>query len=103
MAKQMDCDFLVYENQMTSTYEVGIGPLDSITRDRHYDCPYQDDCYLTTLIPVDWSSGLQFPTHYKRFTLNVHICGTYIFTSLDGDCISSYLVFVFKRVIVFFI
>ncbi|XP_048048366.1 zona pellucida glycoprotein 2, like 1 isoform X2 [Megalobrama amblycephala] len=66
MAKQMDCDFLVYENQMTSTYEVGIGPLDSITRDRHYDCPYQDDCYLTTLIPVDWSSGLQFPTHYKR-------------------------------------
>ncbi|KAK2904845.1 hypothetical protein QQF64_032981 [Cirrhinus molitorella] len=180
----MDGDFLVYENKMTSTYEVGVGPLGSITRDSHYEllfqcrysgtsvealvvevnavpppppvaapgllrvelrlangqcfakgcveedqayssyygeaeypvtkvlrepvyvevrilertdpnivlnlgrcwatsnpdpqsqpqwdllvngCPYQDDHYLTTLIPVDESSGLQFPTHYKRF------------------------------------
>ncbi|CAM4730462.1 unnamed protein product [Leuciscus chuanchicus] len=30
-------------------------------------CPYQDDHYLTTLVPVAGSSGLQFPTHYKRF------------------------------------
>ncbi|ROL41976.1 Zona pellucida sperm-binding protein 4 [Anabarilius grahami] len=184
----MDGDFLVYENRMTSTYEVGIGPLGSITRDSHYEllfqcrysgtsvealvvevntvpppppvaapgplrvelrlangqcfakgcveedqayssyyddaeypvtkvlrepvyvevrilersdpnivltlgrcwatsnpdpqslpqwdllvngCPYQDDRYLTTLIPVDGSSGLQFPTHYKRFTLKM--------------------------------
>uniref|UniRef100_A0A8C2FT95 Zona pellucida sperm-binding protein 4 n=1 Tax=Cyprinus carpio TaxID=7962 RepID=A0A8C2FT95_CYPCA len=185
---KMDGDFLVYENKMTSTYEVGVGPLGSITRDSHYEllfqcrysgtsvealvvevntvppprpvtapgplrvelrlangqcfvkgcveevqayssyygdaeypvtkvlrepvyvevrilgrtdpnivltlgrcwatsnpdpqslpqwdllvsgCPYQDDHYLTTLIPVDESSGLQFPTHYKRFILKM--------------------------------
>ncbi len=34
-------------------------------------CPYQDDRYLTTLIPVDGSSGLLFPTHYKRFVLKM--------------------------------
>ncbi|XP_026091201.1 zona pellucida sperm-binding protein 1-like [Carassius auratus] len=38
-------------------------------------CPYQDDRYLTTLVPVTGSSGLQFPTHYKRFVCeDVHIC-----------------------------
>nr|XP_054596213.1 zona pellucida sperm-binding protein 4 isoform X1 [Nothobranchius furzeri] len=30
-------------------------------------CPYWDDRYQTTMIPVDASSGLEFPTHYKRF------------------------------------
>ncbi|KAM4551887.1 zona pellucida sperm-binding protein 4-like [Odontesthes bonariensis] len=30
-------------------------------------CPYQDDRYLSTVIPVDSSSGLQNPGHYKRF------------------------------------
>ncbi|XP_051952478.1 zona pellucida sperm-binding protein 4-like [Xyrauchen texanus] len=34
-------------------------------------CPYQDDRYLTTLVPVDVSSGLQFPTHYKRFIVKM--------------------------------
>ncbi|KAL7872164.1 hypothetical protein SRHO_G00071470 [Serrasalmus rhombeus] len=34
-------------------------------------CPYQHDRYLTTLIPVDGSSGLQFPSHYKRFVLKM--------------------------------
>ncbi|XP_055071436.2 zona pellucida glycoprotein 2, like 1 isoform X5 [Misgurnus anguillicaudatus] len=34
-------------------------------------CPYQDDRYLTNTIPVDGSSGLQFPTHHKRFTLKM--------------------------------
>uniref|UniRef100_A0A672MK13 Zona pellucida sperm-binding protein 4 n=1 Tax=Sinocyclocheilus grahami TaxID=75366 RepID=A0A672MK13_SINGR len=28
-------------------------------------CPYQDDRYLTTLVPVTGLPGLQFPTHYK--------------------------------------
>ncbi|KPP76117.1 zona radiata structural protein-like, partial [Scleropages formosus] len=113
-------DYLLYENKMTSYYEVGIGPLGSITRDSTFDdypvtkvlqqpvyvevrildrtdpniilllencwatstpdplgvpqwnlivngCPYQGDKYLTTLVPVDGSSGLSFPTHYKRF------------------------------------
>ncbi|XP_024129004.1 zona pellucida sperm-binding protein 4 [Oryzias melastigma] len=30
-------------------------------------CPYQDDRYSTVLVPVDGSSGLEYPTHYKRF------------------------------------
>ncbi|CAM4725146.1 unnamed protein product [Leuciscus chuanchicus] len=34
-------------------------------------CPYQDDRYLTTLVPVAGSSGLQFPTHYKRFIVKM--------------------------------
>ncbi|XP_026107651.1 zona pellucida sperm-binding protein 4-like [Carassius auratus] len=34
-------------------------------------CPYQDDRYLTTLVPVTGSSGLQFPTHYKRFVVQM--------------------------------
>ncbi|XP_035380288.1 zona pellucida sperm-binding protein 4-like [Electrophorus electricus] len=34
-------------------------------------CPYWDDRYLTTLIPVNASSGLLFPTHYKRFVLKM--------------------------------
>ncbi|XP_052436684.1 zona pellucida sperm-binding protein 2-like [Carassius gibelio] len=34
-------------------------------------CPYRDDRYLTTLVPVTGSSGLQFPTHYKRFIVKM--------------------------------
>ncbi|XP_052461895.1 zona pellucida sperm-binding protein 4-like isoform X9 [Carassius gibelio] len=34
-------------------------------------CPYQDDRYLTTLVPVTGSSGLQFPTHYRRFVVKM--------------------------------
>ncbi|XP_042603016.1 zona pellucida sperm-binding protein 4-like isoform X2 [Cyprinus carpio] len=34
-------------------------------------CPYQDDRYLTTLVPVTGLSGLQFPTHYKRFVVKM--------------------------------
>ncbi|XP_037538164.1 zona pellucida sperm-binding protein 4 [Nematolebias whitei] len=30
-------------------------------------CPYHDDRYQTTIVPVDESSGLEYPTHYKRF------------------------------------
>uniref|UniRef100_M4AP03 Zona pellucida sperm-binding protein 4 n=1 Tax=Xiphophorus maculatus TaxID=8083 RepID=M4AP03_XIPMA len=30
-------------------------------------CPYHDDRYHTTVIPLDGSSGLKYPTHYKRF------------------------------------
>lgn len=32
-----------------------------------HSCPNIDDRYLTTLVPVDPSSGLPFPTHYRRF------------------------------------
>ncbi|KAF4094485.1 hypothetical protein G5714_024641 [Onychostoma macrolepis] len=148
-----DSGSLVYENRMTSSYEVGIGPFGAITRDSHFEvlfqcrysgtsvealvvevnsvpppppvaapgplrvelrlangqcvtkgcaegdeaytsyysdadypvtkvlracwdllvdgCPYQDDRYLTTLVPVTGSSGLQFPTHYKRFVVKM--------------------------------
>ncbi|KAL1275038.1 hypothetical protein QQF64_027852 [Cirrhinus molitorella] len=34
-------------------------------------CPYQDDRYLTALVPVTGASGLQFPTHYKRFVVKM--------------------------------
>ncbi|XP_071357497.1 zona pellucida sperm-binding protein 4-like [Trachinotus anak] len=30
-------------------------------------CPYRDDRYLTTLVPVGASSGLFYPTHHRRF------------------------------------
>uniref|UniRef100_A0AAY5EN27 Zona pellucida sperm-binding protein 4 n=1 Tax=Electrophorus electricus TaxID=8005 RepID=A0AAY5EN27_ELEEL len=129
---------LVYENKMTSSYEVGMGPLGAITRDSYYEfmwglsytsyykdtdypvvkvlrepvyvevrilersdpnivltlghcwatsspnpfsvpqwdllvngCPYKDDRYLTTLVPVERSPAVPFPTHYKRFVLKM--------------------------------
>ncbi|KAJ8282989.1 hypothetical protein COCON_G00055080 [Conger conger] len=34
-------------------------------------CPYHDDPYQTSLVPVDGSSGLPFPTHYKRFIMQM--------------------------------
>ncbi|TNN27303.1 Zona pellucida sperm-binding protein 4 [Liparis tanakae] len=34
-------------------------------------CPYHDDRYLTTVVPVDGSSGLQYPSHYKRFIVKM--------------------------------
>ncbi|XP_040894128.1 zona pellucida sperm-binding protein 1-like [Toxotes jaculatrix] len=30
-------------------------------------CPYRDDRYLSALVPVGPSSGLDFPSHYRRF------------------------------------
>ncbi|KAM7396547.1 hypothetical protein PAMP_019580 [Pampus punctatissimus] len=30
-------------------------------------CPYRDDRYLSSLVPVGSSSGLNFPSHYRRF------------------------------------
>nr|XP_019934104.1 PREDICTED: zona pellucida sperm-binding protein 4-like [Paralichthys olivaceus] len=30
-------------------------------------CPYRDDRYMSSLIPVGPSSGLAFPSHYRRF------------------------------------
>ncbi|KTF72875.1 hypothetical protein cypCar_00050464, partial [Cyprinus carpio] len=32
-----DSGYVVYENRMTSSYEVGIGPYGSITRDSHFE------------------------------------------------------------------
>uniref|UniRef100_A0AAQ4PQH6 Zona pellucida sperm-binding protein 4 n=1 Tax=Gasterosteus aculeatus aculeatus TaxID=481459 RepID=A0AAQ4PQH6_GASAC len=34
-------------------------------------CPYHDDRYLTTLVPIDGSSGLLYPTHHKRFIIKM--------------------------------
>ncbi|XP_026766387.3 zona pellucida sperm-binding protein 4 [Pangasianodon hypophthalmus] len=34
-------------------------------------CPYKDDRYLTKLIPVNGTSGLAYPTHYRRFVLKM--------------------------------
>ncbi|XP_041751883.1 zona pellucida sperm-binding protein 4 [Coregonus clupeaformis] len=44
-------------------------------------CPYLDDRYLTNVIPVDGSSGLEFPTHYKRFVVKM-------FTFVDADTLA---------------
>ncbi|CAK6972566.1 uncharacterized protein LOC128358306 isoform X1 [Scomber scombrus] len=30
-------------------------------------CPYRDDRYISSLVPVDSSSGLLFPSHFRRF------------------------------------
>uniref|UniRef100_A0A3B4YKH4 Zona pellucida sperm-binding protein 4 n=3 Tax=Seriola lalandi dorsalis TaxID=1841481 RepID=A0A3B4YKH4_SERLL len=34
-------------------------------------CPYHDDRYTTTVVPVDGSSGLQYPSHHKRFIIKM--------------------------------
>ncbi|XP_056336819.1 zona pellucida sperm-binding protein 4-like [Danio aesculapii] len=34
-------------------------------------CPYQDDRYLTILVPVTGSSGVHFPNHHKRFIVKM--------------------------------
>ncbi|KAG7217425.1 hypothetical protein INR49_021592 [Caranx melampygus] len=41
-------------------------------------CPYRDDRYLTTLVPVDASSGLTYPTHHSRFIFKMF---TFVSTS----------------------
>ncbi|TWW73938.1 zona pellucida sperm-binding protein 4-like [Takifugu flavidus] len=41
-------------------------------------CPYGDDHYLTKVVQVDGSSGLQHPNHYKRFTFKM-------FAFVDND------------------
>ncbi|NXC04016.1 ZP4 protein, partial [Orthonyx spaldingii] len=40
-------------------------------------CPYAGDNYQTQLMPLSFTSGLLFPTHYQRFTL-------YTFTFVDS-------------------
>ncbi|KAL7387510.1 hypothetical protein ABVT39_024575 [Epinephelus coioides] len=45
-------------------------------------CPYDDDRYVTTVVPVDGSSGLQYPTHYKRFIVKM-------FTFVDPNTFST--------------
>ena len=34
-------------------------------------CSYHDDRYLTTVLPVDGSSGLPYPMHHKRFAVKM--------------------------------
>lgn len=34
-------------------------------------CSYHDDRYLSTVVPVDGSSGLRYPTHHKRFIVKM--------------------------------
>ncbi|KAL6486010.1 hypothetical protein MHYP_G00054020 [Metynnis hypsauchen] len=34
-------DYVVYENKMSSSYEVGVGPLGAITRDSHFELYFQ--------------------------------------------------------------
>ncbi|XP_063066416.1 zona pellucida sperm-binding protein 4-like [Engraulis encrasicolus] len=41
-------------------------------------CPYEDDWYMTQLLPLFDSAGLQFPSHHKRFVMKM-------FTFIDED------------------
>ncbi|XP_062858593.1 zona pellucida sperm-binding protein 4-like [Trichomycterus rosablanca] len=34
-------------------------------------CPYSADRHMTNLVPLNDTSGLQFPTHYKRFIVKM--------------------------------
>ncbi|XP_028988149.1 zona pellucida sperm-binding protein 4-like [Betta splendens] len=34
-------------------------------------CPYDEDRFLTTVVPVDDASGLLYPSHYKRFIIRM--------------------------------
>ncbi|XP_039998727.1 zona pellucida sperm-binding protein 4-like [Xiphias gladius] len=45
-------------------------------------CPYHDDRYITTVVPVDGSSGLPYPSHYKRFIIK-------LFTFVDQTTFTS--------------
>ncbi|CAK6968985.1 zona pellucida sperm-binding protein 4-like [Scomber scombrus] len=44
-------------------------------------CPYRDDRYTTTLVHVDGSSGLMYPTHHRRFIFNMF---TFVSTGLSN-------------------
>lgn len=46
-------------------------------------CPYSEDHYLTKVVPVEASSGLAFPTHYKRFIVKM-------FTFVDQNTYAPY-------------
>ncbi|XP_059190586.1 zona pellucida sperm-binding protein 4-like [Centropristis striata] len=45
-------------------------------------CPYRDDRYQTALVPVGASSGLDFPTHYRRFVFKMF---TFVATGAPSD------------------
>ncbi|XP_021468792.2 zona pellucida sperm-binding protein 4 [Oncorhynchus mykiss] len=46
-----DSGYVVYENSMTSSYEVGIGPRGSITRDSHFELQFQCK-YIGTAVEI---------------------------------------------------
>ncbi|XP_074490328.1 zona pellucida sperm-binding protein 4-like [Sebastes fasciatus] len=71
-------------------------------------CPYRDDRYLSSLVPVGSSSGLEFPGHFRRFLFKmftfvdsgsmeplqqqVYIhCSTAVCSAAEGSCEPSCL------------
>ncbi|XP_035656093.1 zona pellucida sperm-binding protein 4-like [Oncorhynchus keta] len=52
-----DSGYVVYENSMTSSYDVGIGPRGSITRDSHFElrfqCKYSDTAVEVLIVEVN--------------------------------------------------
>ncbi|XP_055084541.1 zona pellucida sperm-binding protein 4-like [Periophthalmus magnuspinnatus] len=46
-------------------------------------CPYSEDHYLTKLVPTEAYSGLDYPTHYKRFIVQM-------FTFVDQSTYAPY-------------
>ncbi|XP_078112938.1 zona pellucida sperm-binding protein 4-like [Sander vitreus] len=49
-------------------------------------CPYRDDHYMTALIPVGALSGLQFPSHYRRFVFKMF---TFVGTGSPSNPVNS--------------
>ncbi|XP_042352035.1 zona pellucida sperm-binding protein 4-like [Plectropomus leopardus] len=45
-------------------------------------CPYRDDRYLTSLVPVGAQSGLEYPTHHRRFIFKMF---TFVSTGGGND------------------
>uniref|UniRef100_A0A673YXY4 Zona pellucida sperm-binding protein 4 n=1 Tax=Salmo trutta TaxID=8032 RepID=A0A673YXY4_SALTR len=55
------------------------------------ECSYQNDNYLTTMVPVERSSDFLYPNHFKRFTLDVHLCGSH---SVSPERLYNWLIFI---------
>ncbi|KAL7890718.1 hypothetical protein AOLI_G00001940 [Acnodon oligacanthus] len=45
-------DYIIYENRMVSTYEVGVGPRGAITRDSSYELTFQCLYLATAVVPL---------------------------------------------------
>ncbi|GCB65516.1 hypothetical protein scyTo_0014898, partial [Scyliorhinus torazame] len=76
-SKREEDGSMVYETDVLGKRMIQTGKLGSVTRDSTFRCPYEGDDYLTLLHPVGVFSGLEFPTHHKRFEVK-----TFVF--LDG-------------------
>uniref|UniRef100_A0A3B4CQN2 Zona pellucida sperm-binding protein 4 n=1 Tax=Pygocentrus nattereri TaxID=42514 RepID=A0A3B4CQN2_PYGNA len=50
---KVEGDYIIYENRMVSTYEVGVGPRGAITRDSLYELTFQCLYLATAVVPLE--------------------------------------------------